>query len=84
MGTSAPRGINVNDLTARNRVLNALRDRPKGMSKAELRSVIGGNNGAFRRLIQSMVDREEVIVEEEVRPTCGLTKVHKLPEHAGA
>lgn len=65
-------------LTARERALQALRDHPDGLSKSELRKEIGGNAGAFRRLIQSMIDREEIIVHEEHRPTCGLTKVHRL------
>lgn len=72
------------DPTARQRVLNALRDNPDGMSKSELRQEIGGNAGAFRRLMQSMLDRGEVVVIEELRPTCGLTKVHKLPEAVNA
>jgi hypothetical protein len=55
-----------------------LRANPDGLSKNELRQEIGGNAGAFRRLIQSMIDKKEIIVVEEHRPTCGLTKVHKI------
>lgn len=64
--------------TARERALDALRANPDGLSKNELRQEIGGNAGAFRRLIMSMIDKDEIIVVEEHRPTCGLTKVHKL------
>lgn len=65
-------------MTARERALKALADNPNGMSKSELRKVVGGNAGAFRRLIMSMEDKGEITVHEEYRPTCGLTKVHKL------
>ena len=71
-------------MTARQRVIEELRRKPEGLSKSQLREIIGGNNGAFRRLMQSMVDREEVVVEEVELPTCGLTKIHKLPEEASA
>lgn len=64
--------------TARERALDALRDNPGGLSKSELRKVIGGNAGAFRRLVQSMIDKDEITVAEEHRPTCGLTKVHRI------
>jgi hypothetical protein len=64
--------------TARERALQALRDHPEGLSKSELRKIIGGNAGAFRRLIQSMIDKKEIAVFEEDRPTCGPTKVHKI------
>lgn len=66
--------------TARERALDALRANPDGLSKSELRKEIGGNAGAFRRLIQSMIDKDEIIVVEEHRATCGLTKVHKIAE----
>jgi hypothetical protein len=61
--------------TARERALEALRDSSDGMSKSELRKYVGGNAGAFRRLVQSMIDKDEITVTEEYRPTCGLTKV---------
>lgn len=64
--------------TARDRAIQALREHPTGLSKSELRKIVGGNAGAFRRLIQSMIDKEEISVHEENRPTCGLTKVHTL------
>jgi DNA-binding IclR family transcriptional regulator len=63
--------------TARERALDALRESEHGLSKSELRKIVGGNAGAFRRLIQSMIDKGEITVHEENRPTCGLTKVHK-------
>lgn len=63
--------------TARERALEALRASEHGMSKSELRKVVGGNAGAFRRLVQSMIDKDEIVVTEENRPTCGLTKVHR-------
>lgn len=66
--------------TARERALIALRASESGMSKSELRKAIGGNAGAFRRLIQSMIDKDEITVTEENRPTCGLTKVHRAAE----
>jgi hypothetical protein len=62
-------------MTARERALKVLDDRPDGVSKSELRKIIGGNAGAFRRLIQSMEDKDEIKIHEEHRPTCGLTKV---------
>jgi hypothetical protein len=71
-------------MTARERVIQTLRENPDGLSKSELRTEIGGNAGAFRRLIQSMIDRDEISVTDEIRPNCGLTKVHRLPEHANA
>lgn len=70
--------------TARERVLEALRENPEGLSKSELRKTVGGNAGAFRRLIQSMEDRDEIVVTEEHRPTCGLTKVHRIAEQQAA
>lgn len=63
--------------TARERALDALRESPDGLSKSELRKKVGGNAGAFRRLVQSMIDKDEIVVSEEHRPTCGLTKVHR-------
>lgn len=65
-------------MTARERAQKALRDHPEGLSKSELRKIVGGNAGAFRRLIQSMEDRGEITVAEENRPTCGLTKIHRI------
>jgi DNA-binding IclR family transcriptional regulator len=61
--------------TARERALEVLREHPGGLSKSELRKEIGGNAGAFRRLIQSMEDKDEITITPEHRPTCGLTKV---------
>jgi len=68
----------IKSKTARERALDALREHPEGLSKSELRKEIGGNAGAFRRLIQSMIDKDEITVTEEHRPTCGLTKVHRI------
>lgn len=65
-------------MTARERALQALRDSPNGLSKSELRRVVGGNAGAFRRLVQSMQDKREIVVTEETRPTCGPTKIHRI------
>lgn len=62
-------------MTARERALEALRQNPDGLSKSELRRIIGGNSGAYRRLIQSMVDRGEIKVRDENRSSCGLTRV---------
>lgn len=65
--------------TARQRAIDALRYAgEEGLSKAQLREAVGGNAGAFRRLLQSMEDKGELFVREENRPTCGLTKVHTL------
>jgi hypothetical protein len=65
--------------TARQRVIEDLRAAGEdGRSKSELRRLVGGNAGAFRRLIQSMLDKEEVVAADELRPECGLTKVHRL------
>lgn len=66
--------------TARERALEVLAAHPGGLSKSELRKEIGGNAGAFRRLIQSMIDKDEISVHEEHRPTCGLTKVHRIKQ----
>lgn len=63
--------------TARERALRTLREHPEGLSKNQLREAVGGNSGAFRRLVQSMEDRGEIVVFEEERPNCGLTKVHR-------
>jgi hypothetical protein len=63
--------------TARERALAHLREHPDGLSKSQLRQFIGGNAGAFRRLISSMEDKEEITITEEYRPTCGLTRVVK-------
>lgn len=70
--------------TARDRALAALRENPDGLSKSELRKAVGGNAGAFRRLVQSMLDKDEIVVSEEHRPSCGLTKVHKIAEQQAA
>lgn len=61
--------------TARQRALQVLIENPEGVSKSELRKIIGGNAGAFRRLMQSMEDKGEIAVREEHRASCGLTKV---------
>lgn len=65
-------------MTARERALKVLEDRPDGVSKSELRREIGGNAGAFRRLVQSMEDKGEITIREEHRASCGLTKVITL------
>lgn len=67
-------------MTARERAIKALQENPDGLSRAQLKKEVGGNAGAFRRLLQSMVDRGEVLVREEYRPNCGPTKVHTLGE----
>lgn len=66
--------------TARQRVIEELEAHPDGLSKSQLREAIGGNRGAFRRLIQNMIDRKEITVHEVDRPDCGFTKVHVLGE----
>lgn len=68
------------DKTARERVLEVLRESPNGVSKSELYRRIGGNTGAFRRLIMSMEGREEILITEEDRPSCGLTRVVTIPD----
>lgn len=71
--------VSAEQPTARMRAISALRAAgPEGMSKRELRDAVGGNTGAFRRLLMSMEDREEVTIIEEHRPNCGPTKVHTL------
>ena len=50
-----------------------------GISKSEMKKRLGGNPGAFRRLMQSMEDKGEMLVTEENWPTCGPTKVLRLP-----
>lgn len=62
-------------LTAREKALQALRDKPNGMSKSELSKLLDMNPGAYRRLIMSMESKREIVITEEVRPTCGPTKV---------
>lgn len=67
--------------TARERAIEALREAGEaGMSKSQLRQLIGGNPGAFRRLMQSMEDKGEITVTEEAWPTCGPTKVLRIPK----
>lgn len=51
--------------TARERVLDALADKPEGLSKSRLRDLVGGNAGAFRRLLRSMEDMDEITITEE-------------------
>lgn len=70
-------------MTARERAMEALRDKP-GMSKSELYRIVGGNTGAYRRLIQSMQDRGEISIATENRPSCGKTRVITLGENAPA
>jgi predicted ArsR family transcriptional regulator len=74
----------TNTPTARQRAIAILRDHPDGMSKNELRQAVGGNSGAFRRLLQSMEDRGEISVTVEDRPNCGPTKVHRAAEQQAA
>lgn len=66
--------------TARERVLAYLKANPGGVSKSKLRDEIGGNAGAFRRLISSMEDREEIVITEEHNPNWGPTKIVRVPE----
>lgn len=65
--------------TARARALRALGEHPEGLSKSRLREVIGGNAGAFRRLIQSMERKGEIVITEEDVPQWGFTKIVRLP-----
>jgi hypothetical protein len=83
MGVAPPREETSMD-TARQRVIKALEEHPDGMSKRQLREHIGGNVGAFRRLIQNMLDRGEITVEEVDFPNWGPTKMHKLAEEQKA
>lgn len=62
-------------MTARERALEALQKNPDGLSKSELYRHVGGNTGAYRRLIQSMTDKGEIKVRDEDRASCGLTRV---------
>jgi hypothetical protein len=66
--------------TARQRIIQELETNPEGLSKSALRERIGGNGGAFRRLIQSMIDRDEIVVTRVDRPDCGPTNIHTLGE----
>jgi hypothetical protein len=75
MGRMATHTQNKTKVTARDRALTFLRQHPDGVSKSELRREIGGNAGAFRRLVASMEDKDEITIHEEHRPSCGLTKV---------
>ncbi len=65
-------------MTARQKAIKELEANPNGLSKSELRKRVGGNAGAFRRLIASMEDKGEIKIHEENRPSCGLTKVITL------
>lgn len=65
-------------MTARERVIEILKENPEGLSKSRLRDRIGGNSGAFRRLVQSMEDRGEIVIETIDDPNCGPTRIHKL------
>lgn len=62
-------------MTTRERALEVLQDHPLGLSKSELYRHVGGNSGAFRRLVQSMVDKGEINIRDENRASCGHTKV---------
>jgi hypothetical protein len=66
--------------TARQTALQILQENPSGLSKNKLYLEIverqgSCNTGAYRRLIQSMTDREEITVTEEDVPNWGLTKI---------
>jgi hypothetical protein len=66
--------------TARERAIAILEEvGEEGISKSAMKTKIGGNPGAFRRLMMSMEDKGEMTVTEEDRPTCGLTKVLRKP-----
>jgi hypothetical protein len=65
-------------VTQRERTIKILQDNPEGVSKSELRRQLDGNAGAFRRLVQNMQDKGEIVITEENRPDCGLTKVVRL------
>lgn len=75
---STPSSTKQRTQTARDRALDYLRKHADGVSKSELRREVGGNAGAFRRLIASMEDKDEIVITEEHRPTCGLTKVVRV------
>lgn len=62
-------------MTAREKALKALNDHPDGLSKSRLREIVGGNPGAFRRLVQSMEDKNEITITEEDNPNWGPTKI---------
>lgn len=65
-------------MTARQRAIQALVEAgDKGLSKAQLKEKVGGNAGAFRRLLSSMEDKGEVVVTEEDNPNWGPTKIHR-------
>lgn len=66
--------------TARDRVRAVLTEAgEEGLSKSELARRVGLNQGAFRKLVQSMVDKGEVTVTTEYRDLGGKTAVHRLP-----
>lgn len=71
-------------MTARQRALEVLQANPDGMSKSRLREEVGGNAGAFRRLIQSMEDKGEIVVSEEFVPHWGPTKFIRAAEPASS
>lgn len=74
----------MDNRTNRQRVIDLLRENPSGLTKSKLREEIGGNAGAFRRLMQSMEDKGEIVVSLEEVPNWGPTKIHRLPETANA
>jgi hypothetical protein len=61
--------------TARERVKAFLLANPDGVSKSKLRDEIGGNAGAFRRLLSSMEDCEEIVITDDFNPNWGPTKI---------
>lgn len=66
--------------TARQRAIAILEEvGSTGISKSEMRRRLEGNPGAFRRLMMSMEDKGEMVVTEEDWPTCGPTRVLRLP-----
>jgi hypothetical protein len=70
----------VRQPTARERAIAILEEvGDKGISKSSMKTRIGGNPGAFRRLMLSMEGKEEMTVTEEDWPTCGPTKVLRKP-----
>lgn len=61
--------------TARQRALKLLRANAEtGMTKNQLREALEVNPGVFRRLIQSMEDKEEITITEQEVPHWGPTK----------
>lgn len=66
-------------MTARERAIRALQEAgAEGLSKAQLKEKVGGNAGAFRRLLMSMEGKGEVLIEEVDNPQWGPTKIHRV------